>query len=172
MNAKRRIISNTGPLISLEKLTNGYEFIRRLYETIFVPPSVLFEIAHDQYASPTDYLAYYGITDLICVRAVTVSRRWPELERLHDGEKEAILLGLELNLPLLIEETMGREIAGSCGIHVSGIAGQILKAYREGLISGKDAEEKLTQLYSAGRIGRNMHAGLLADIHADSGGRK
>ena len=28
----RRIVSNTGPLISLEKLRQGYDFIRQLYQ--------------------------------------------------------------------------------------------------------------------------------------------
>jgi hypothetical protein len=40
-----RIVSNTGPLISLEKLRQGYDFIRQLYDTIIIPPGVLDEVA-------------------------------------------------------------------------------------------------------------------------------
>ena len=41
MTEVRRIVSNTGPLISLEKLRQGYAFIRQLYNTIIIPPGVL-----------------------------------------------------------------------------------------------------------------------------------
>ena len=37
----QRIVSNTGPLISLEKLSHGYDFIRQLYEKLVIPPAVL-----------------------------------------------------------------------------------------------------------------------------------
>ena len=37
----RRTVSNTGPLISLEKLNHGYDFIQRLYEKVIIPPAVL-----------------------------------------------------------------------------------------------------------------------------------
>ena len=33
MTEAGRIVSNTGPLISLEKLRQGYDFIRQLYDT-------------------------------------------------------------------------------------------------------------------------------------------
>jgi hypothetical protein len=45
MTETRRIVSNTGPLISLEKLRQGYDFIRQLYDTIIIPPGVLDEVA-------------------------------------------------------------------------------------------------------------------------------
>ena len=36
-----RIVSNTGPLITLEKLPDGFAFIRSLYEHILVPRQVI-----------------------------------------------------------------------------------------------------------------------------------
>ena len=48
----RRIVSNTGPLISLEKLRQGYEFIRQLYDTIIIAPGVLDAVAEGQFATP------------------------------------------------------------------------------------------------------------------------
>jgi hypothetical protein len=38
MGEGRRIVSDTVPLISLEKLNQGYDFIRRLYDQIVLPP--------------------------------------------------------------------------------------------------------------------------------------
>jgi predicted nucleic acid-binding protein len=55
----QRIVSNTGPLISLEKLSQGYGFIQRLYEKILIPPTVLSEVAEGQFENPQAYLQYY-----------------------------------------------------------------------------------------------------------------
>ena len=55
MMAVRRIVSNTGPLISLEKLRQGYDFIRQLYDTIIIPPGVLDEVAAGQFAASHAY---------------------------------------------------------------------------------------------------------------------
>ena len=40
----RQIVSDTGLLITLEKLPDGYQFIRKLYDTIIIPPTVLTEL--------------------------------------------------------------------------------------------------------------------------------
>ena len=74
MTEVRRIVSNTGPLISLEKLRQGYDFIRQLYDTIIIPPSVLDEVAEGQFSTPQAYLQHYGIVDLIEVQAVPGAR--------------------------------------------------------------------------------------------------
>jgi predicted nucleic acid-binding protein len=88
----------------------------------------------------------------------------PEINRLDEGERQAIYLALELRLPLLIEETIGRRIAENSGISISGIAGQIMKAYRQKLISAADARAKLGQLFHAGCINRKIHEDLIATL--------
>jgi predicted nucleic acid-binding protein len=40
-----KIVSDTGPLISLEKLSDGYSFFRLLYAKILIPFSVLEELS-------------------------------------------------------------------------------------------------------------------------------
>jgi hypothetical protein len=98
-------------LISLEKLRQGYDFIRKLYDTIIIPPSVFDEVAEGQFVTPQAYMQYYGIVDLIEVRALSQSERLAEVTRLHVGEAQAMQLARELALPLLIEETVGRRVA-------------------------------------------------------------
>src|SRR4029453_1359854 len=112
----RRIVSNTGPLISLEKLRQGYDFIRQLYDTIIIPPGVLDEGTEGQFATPHDYLQHYGIVDLIEVHSVARHEQLPEVARLHGGEVQAIQLAQELALPLLIHATVGRRGAQGLGI--------------------------------------------------------
>ena len=164
MTGARPIVSNTGPLISLEKLRQGYDFIRQLYDTIIIPLGVLDEVAEGQFATPHAYLQHYGIVDLIEVHVVSRSEQIPEAARLHIGEAQAIQLARELALPLLIEETVGRRVARGLGIPISGIAGQILKAFRQGSLTAQEARNKLLELLQAGRINRNIYEALLAII--------
>jgi predicted nucleic acid-binding protein len=164
MTEEKRIVSNTGPLISLEKLRQGYGFIRQLYDTIIIPPGVLDEVAEGQFATPQAYLQHYGIVDLIEIHAVSQGERLPEVARLHVGEAQAIQLARELALPLLIEETVGRRVAQGLGISIAGIAGQILKAFRQGILTAQKARDKLLELFQAGRINRKVYEALLAVI--------
>jgi len=150
-----RVVSDTGPLISLEKMDRGFEFIQRLYDTILVPPAVMDELA-EQFPSPDAYLQYHKIENLIQVvptQVIDILDR----NRLHEGEAQAISLALNQNLPLLIEETYGRKIARSLGLKVSGIAKQIIIANRKNLIDFYDAERKLKELLKAHRINQRIY---------------
>ena len=160
----QQIVSNTGPLISLEKLNQGYDFIRCLYEKLIIPPAVLDEVAEGEFVDPQEYLHHYNIIDLIEVRPVSQTPVISGAERLHDGEIQAIQLALELQLPLLIEETVGRRVAQSMGIRVSGIAGQIITAFQQNSISATDAHDKLNELFRAGRINQKIYDALLDAI--------
>ncbi|MGH8059102.1 MAG: hypothetical protein ACREOH_18010 [Candidatus Entotheonellia bacterium] len=160
----RHIVSNTGPLISLEKLHRGYDFIRQMYDSIIIPPGVLDEVAEGQFTTPHAYLQHYGIVDLIEIHAVSQSERLPEAARMRVGEVQAIQLALELALPLLMEETVGRRVAQGMGSSISGIAGQVLKAFRQGAITAQEAHNKLLELLQAGRINRKIYEALLAVI--------
>ncbi|MGH7961694.1 MAG: hypothetical protein ACRERD_07675, partial [Candidatus Binatia bacterium] len=111
-----------------------------------------------------EYLQHYNISDLIEVCPVSQPCELPEAERLHEGETQAIRLALELQLPLLIEETVGRRVAQSMGIQISGIAGQVLKAVRQGSISATAGQDKLSELLRAGRINRKIYDALLASL--------
>ncbi|HEV8715699.1 MAG TPA: hypothetical protein VGX03_23080 [Candidatus Binatia bacterium] len=160
----RLIVSNTGPLISLEKLHQGHDFIRRLYDKVIIAPAVLEEVAVGQFDTPEEYLQHYAISDLIEVRMVSQAHELPEAERLHEGEIQAIQLALELQLPLLIEETVGRRVAQSVGIQISGIAGQIIKAFRQDLVAATEVHDKLSELLQTGRINRKIYDALLASL--------
>jgi predicted nucleic acid-binding protein len=132
MSEQKRIVSNTGPLISLEKIRGrgGYDVMRQLYAKILIPPAVLDELAQGQFPTPETYLEHYNIVDLVEVKGVSLVRSFPEERRLDEGEGKAIRLALELQLPLLIEETIGGRVAQGLGLQISGAAGQVLKAFR------------------------------------------
>lgn len=160
----RVIVSDTGPLITLEKMSDGYDFIRKLYDKIIIPSAVLKEVAEGEFSDPFDYLETHGIEDLIEIKSVQTLSKIPEIERLDEGEKEAISLAYQLKLPLLIEETTGRKIAQSVNIPISGIAGQILKAYREKIVKRKEAEKRLEKLFISGRINRRIYNAMVKTL--------
>jgi len=72
------------------------------------------------------------------------------------GEREAIALALDFHLPLLIEEEAGRTLARELGIRISGIAGPILQAVREGIIGAGRANRMLVALKKKGRINQQV----------------
>ena len=164
MSEKRLVVSDTGPLISLERIENGFVFVRGLFDNIIVPHAVLEEVSRGQFSSTAEYLQNYRIEDLIDVKEPDQTISLPGLNRLHKGEKDAILLARELDLPLLIEETIGRQIAKASNLIISGIAGVVLRAYRENMISLGEAEDKLKELYLGGRVNRVLYNALLKDL--------
>lgn len=147
----KRIVSDTSPLISLEKIDGGYKFFRQLYDKVLVPPAVLRELAAGPFENEEDYLSHFGIDDLLQVE--TPARfELDKPEHLDPGEREAIALALEGDLPLQIEEEAGRTLARELGIRISGIDGQILRAVREEIIDAGLANRMLVALKKKGRI--------------------
>lgn len=164
MSNKPSIVSDTGPLITLEKLTDGYKFISKIYDRILVPTIVTQELYRGEFSSWSAYERHYGLSDLIEVTNPTSDSTLSAVQLLDEGEKQAIELAYEQNLPLLIEEEKGRNLAQSLGLQISGIAGQILKAYREEIIEIVEVKQKLKELLKAGRIGNKMYIGLIATV--------
>lgn len=164
MIKKTSIVSDTGPLITLEKLSDGYNFIRKIYDRILVPTIVTQELYQGEFSSWNAYQQHYGINDLIEVINPTCNHILSTVQLLDEGEKQAIQLAYEQNLPLLIEEEKGRNLAQNLGLQISGIAGQILKAYRQEIIEVVEVKQKLQELLQAGRIGRKMYISLIATI--------
>jgi len=163
MNEQRLIISNTGPLITLEKVSNGYGFIRKLYDQVLIPPAVLEELFQGQFVSAEAYLEHYNVADLLEVVEVNPNIQ-PELEQLDSGEQEAIQLALQRHLPLLIEEEAGRSVARQLGVSISGIAGQVLKAFQENILTTEEALHHLDELFTSRRINTKIYQGLVQTV--------
>lgn len=84
----KNIVCDTGALISLEKLTFGYHFMRKLYNKLIIPPTVLEEVGASHIPSEI-YLREYRIEDF-----VDVILDFPivfGLESLDQGELERVI---------------------------------------------------------------------------------
>lgn len=155
------VVSDTGPLISLEKLTNGYAWMKQLYEQVLVPSAVAQELCQGMFLSWEAYQSNYSFGEFIRVVEVVNTESFPGCELLDIGERQAIHLARKQGLSLLIEEEKGRQVAKALGLKFSGLAGQILRAHREQVISSTMARSSLAELLKAGRIGKGLYEGLL-----------
>ena len=160
MSRARHVVSDTGPLITLEKLGDGYRLLCLLYDRVFIPRSVLTELTHGQFVDEHAYMEHYGISGFLEVVEIRGTPELPGSELLDLGETDAIRIALERSLPLLIEEETGRRVARQLGLQISGIAGQVLRAFRLGAIPLDEAQEKLRELLHAGRINRKIYDGV------------
>ncbi|MEN8216645.1 MAG: hypothetical protein ABFS56_09765 [Pseudomonadota bacterium] len=166
MSDQRLTVSNTGPLITLEKLSDGYSFIRKIYDRLLIPPTVLKELFQGQFVSAEAYLEHYGVTDLLEVVEIKPSVL-PELKDLDQGEEEAIQLALQRGLPLLIEEQAGRDVACKLGVSISGIAGQVLRAFRDKILTAEETLNMLQELFTYRRINTRIYQGLVETVRQE-----
>jgi predicted nucleic acid-binding protein len=157
---EKTIVSDTSPLINLEKLNDGFLFIRKLYGKILIPQAVFKELSYQR----NEYLKTHAIKDIIKILPIQKNEIPYFKRKMHSGEIEAISLALKYKLPLLIEEHNGRKEAQELKIKISGIAGQIYYAYTQNIIGEKESHSKLDQLVQSGGIGEKVHSIILAKI--------
>ena len=155
------VVSDTGPFISLEKLSMGSRWIQQLYGQILIPSTVALELYQGMFSSWDSYRNYYDLQSFIVIVEITDATTFLGYERLDIGDRQAIQLAWQRGLPLLIEEEQGRQVAQALGLELSGMAGQIVKAYRSQILSLTTAQTSLAELLKAGRIGKRLYAGLL-----------
>ncbi|MBC6481846.1 MAG: DUF3368 domain-containing protein [Hormoscilla sp. GM7CHS1pb] len=127
------VVSNTSPIISMAAI-GQLNLLQQLYNQIIIPTAVYDEIAN---AGKTDVGAA-AVQTLSWIKTQRVTDYSPIgsfPKRLNAGENEAIALAIELNADLLlIDEKLGRKVARSSGLKLTGVLGILMAAKRRGLI--------------------------------------
>lgn len=125
------MVSDSGPIIAFSRI-GRLDILRRLFGQVIVPNAVHNELVVRGRGRP-------GSDEV--TRSTWIQRRatgsLDELEglsRLHEGEREAIALAHELEVPLLIDERRGRQAALDMGVVVIGSLSILAGARREGII--------------------------------------
>ena len=156
-----RVVSNTGPIISLEHLADGFDLLRLLFAQVLIPEQVLQELAYGL-GTPQAYLEKYQLTNLVQVVRV----HSPDSERagLDPGETYAITLALQENLPILLEDRMARRLADKKGLKVTGIAGCIKMAHDRVLITTEKARALLDELYRTHRLPKRIFQAVVQSL--------
>ena len=135
------VVSNTSPLNYLI-LIDAAEVLPQLFDTIHIPAAVQAELLDE--ATPDAVRAWIDRPpSWLRVEEVT-PRSDAQLDALHRGEREAILLAEDLGADLLLlDERMGRLLAVERGLQVAGTLGVLNDAGAQHLIDVTEAVDRL-----------------------------
>ncbi len=129
----RMVISNTSPLVYLHQV-DRIGLLRELYREVTVPPAVETELRKGAALG----CSTPDLSTLPWVRVQPLQDRslLPMIADLGPGESEAIALGLaNPGCLLLLDDALGRKIAGRRGLVYTGTLGVLVKSKKEGLLS-------------------------------------
>jgi uncharacterized protein len=130
------IVSNTGPLIGLGKIQQ-LGLLARLAQSVYIPPQVRVELLAR--SGPETAALAAALRDHIQVKEPSILDPITEraLSRLDEGERQAIALARSFPQPvlLLLDDRASRKAAQSLNLPVSGLAGLLLLAKRQGLLA-------------------------------------
>lgn len=141
--SKSVVVSDSGPLTVLAKL-NLLPLLAELYGRILIAESVYMEMVtvglvrgYEDAARIRLFWSQMGWQPLAIDAEVAVpSLRTVNLDR---GEKDTLALALTLEHALmLMDESAGRAVARSHGVHVRGSLGVLIDAYRNQMINESD----------------------------------
>jgi predicted nucleic acid-binding protein len=154
-----KAVSNTTPLRYLIAIEQEH-LLGQLFEKVFVPVAVHEELT-DAKTPETVRRRVISMPDWFEVRAVQETQTTTFPVPLHRGEREAILLTEELHADvLLIDEQIGRAIALSRNLPLSGTLGVLERADLMGFVG--DFQQVLRRLKASGFfIGEPLEQQLL-----------
>ncbi|MBI2926979.1 MAG: DUF3368 domain-containing protein [Verrucomicrobia bacterium] len=130
------VVCDSSPLIYLSKLEH-FRLLRVLYDAVLVPPAVWREVAigGEGFAESANLKAAVteGWIRIECPTEAEEAAEFPE--ELGLGEIEAILLARERKAVLVTDDALGRSVAESLGVEVTGTIGVLIGAKRQGQLS-------------------------------------
>lgn len=142
-----KAVSNTTPLRYLIAIEQEH-LLGHLFQKVFVPLAVHEELT-DSRTPENVRTRVLSMPDWFEVRSVQESQTITFPIALHRGERRAILLAEALRADvLLIDEQIGRTIAMSRNLPLSGTLGVLERADRMGFVT--DFQEVLRQLKTSG----------------------
>ncbi len=136
------VVADSSPLVYLARL-GRLELLRILHQEILIPPGVWREVGIEgQHLAEGQALAQACAAGWVRVLTPGAASVPPdgELGRLDDGEREAIVLALELGALLVIDERDGRAVATRLGLRLTGTLGLLVEAKNRALIPSLRSE--------------------------------
>ena len=136
---KTVIVSDTTSLIVLEKL-QALDLLCQLFDRVLIPAVVVAEM---RVGSPDIDATLHALLCLETVEVLPSTRLASLLLLLDAGEANAIELAACRQLPLIIDERKGRQVAQQLGVRVTGFAGLLIQATRSNIMAASAALELL-----------------------------
>jgi predicted nucleic acid-binding protein len=137
------VVADTSPLCYL-LLISHIDLLKTMFGRVSVPQAVRDELSAD---GAPDIVRNWvtQMPDWINVHNV-MTEQDKSLDRLHRGEREAILLAGHLNADLIVlDEKAAREAARQKGLKVTGLLGILDEGANRGLIDLPTAVDRLRQ---------------------------
>lgn len=174
MNGAPPVVSNAGPLMVLAKL-NLLHLLKELYGRVHFAQSVYDETVTEgirQGYEDANTLSRFLDQANWSPQDVSVDPSQVDLveTRLDRGERDTLILAEILGSRLvLIDETMGRQIARARGFQVRGSLGLLIEAHRRSLLGADQLRLSLTEIARRQDIWINpaLVERLLGEILAD-----
>lgn len=120
------VVSDTSPIRALSVL-GLLSVLHTLYGEVLVPPAVVRELEVEVRGLPA---VAVGRLAFVRIQMPRNTEQVAQLrERLDAGEAEAVALALEIGADaVLMDESKGRRVAASLGLHPIGVIGVLLEA--------------------------------------------
>ncbi len=130
----RKVISNSTPLIALNKISR-LDLLEKVYGEIIIPYGVYEEvILESNMKIPNDFIEKSGFIKIKNIK--NEEARGLFVTSLHKGEVEVMILAKELKADLcIIDDLLARRYAKFYNLNVTGTVGVILKAKEKGIVS-------------------------------------
>lgn len=137
------VVANTSPICYL--LLIGYvDVLPMLFGRVNIPQAVCNELGEE--GAPAVVQTWIAQPPAWLEVQHVVTEHDPTLNRLHQGEREAILLAERLGTDLiLLDEKAARQVAAGRGLNVTGLLGILDEAATRGLIDLPRSVERLQQ---------------------------
>ncbi len=146
-------VVDAGPLIHLSEIDALH--LLHIFEHLHIPEAVWDETIGTNKLKAVDLA---GIKSSVHKHSLDPERvqsfiQEKGLHRLQLGEIECLYLCLERGIPLILTDDLAaREAAKSLGIIPVGSLGIVVRAYKSGLLSLGEAEQKLSDLYEVSSL--------------------
>ena len=138
------VISDSTTLISLLNIER-FELLFKFTDTIIVASSVYREVTVKKSAKRT-LDKYISLSKVTILEVKNIKKVKELLIRLDLGESESIVLAEEKNLPLIIDEKKGKNIALSFGLSTIGLVGILLVYKKKKYLSNEEIVEIVQEL--------------------------
>jgi predicted nucleic acid-binding protein len=168
---KEIVVSDASPIISLERVTNGFSYLHDLFDKVHIPEKVMDEVIKKPPFPPPHtfetYLDFFNISDIVEIHLNRVDNTIPGILIFQTpsldfkGEAYSITLARDMNLPLLVDDKQPMNLAAGIGLQPTNIAFQAVKSYQNGNITQGYARVIVNSLFSAGVFDSKLYSVLL-----------
>lgn len=139
-------VSNTGPILHLSEI--GYLKALRIVKNVLVPPEVWRELKRSKIRGELEKVKFIKTAEL-GKRGKDFASLLVRKYALDLGEAEVIALAKESGIDLVFTDDLdARDAAKQIKLDPHGSVGILLRAYREGILTQKEAIDALQKLHS------------------------